>query len=413
MSALATGTSALLVAVAFRYARDSPSTDNNIGLRRSLSLSLRLRLDSAFSDPKGVASKSDTSGDALIASTTGSSGTLANAQFIFGHSTGHSGSTTVHDALKQGGCPWDGHMLNMFERTPERKKEWDFDGDCERTRSAILPFFETKIDAKFGDAAAIEGGSGATYIDLGHFHNRGRVLECLAEILGERATFVRIRRNRYSVANSFLSHRVGFQTTCMVDTRGMKSPTVSLCPRSGERAGPVNLPTSDQVWDEFTPFQRFLWYSDEVEHRWHTLKGMFEDRSGNSGSPHFHEMTWHDGDELTDGIQNLRNELGCTEAKIRNRKKHADHSEEAPSLDCAGMLRQDLEYRRIMGYDAKTSGMLFWQPPFGNLEECKEEPGELRIQLKEYLDAYGFGDGPWQQWVESFGLEASWDRRKQ
>ena len=59
----------------------------------------------------------------------------------------------------------------------------------------------------------------------------------------------------------------------------MKHPSVSLCPRSDEGDGPVNLPVPDDAtWDRLTSFQRFLWYADKMEHRWHALRAVTRGR---------------------------------------------------------------------------------------------------------------------------------------
>ena len=52
------------------------------------------------------------------------------------------------------------------------------------------------------------------YINLGDFHNRGRMLACLAEHLREKVTFVRVRRNRYDSVRSFVQQ---FKTPCIMD----------------------------------------------------------------------------------------------------------------------------------------------------------------------------------------------------
>lgn len=147
---------------------------------------------------------------------------------------------------------------------------------------------------------------GKTLLDLGHFHNRGvAVLQCLADVLGPQGVFIRIRRNRHDVAMSFSSH---YYTPCM--TSDNIHPQVSVCPHSQEKAtaGPVYLDVADDIWNAFTPFQRFLWYADEVEERWHQLTSSKKNRSN---SPEFYEITWSDSHELKQGLDALRKSRGC------------------------------------------------------------------------------------------------------
>ena len=218
-------------------------------------------------------------------------------RFIFGHSTGHAGSTALHNALARSDCPW-GKPVAKFELVYKNKTEilmketqWPFDSDCELTRTRLLPFLNKQFTSDYDEHQ--------TFIDLGHVHNRGRVLECLADLLRDDVTFVKIRRNRYDIAHSFASQ---FNHSCIHPDSEKPHPFVALCPRSSEvesGAGPVNLPVVDEVWDSFTPLQRFLWYADEVEHRWHTLQQRpYSDES----RPSFFEVTWSDPDELAIGI---------------------------------------------------------------------------------------------------------------
>ena len=120
--------------------------------------------------------------------------------FIMGVSTGHSGSTFAHDFLSRGQQPKEG-WRRTFELEAPGEKEWDWnkendDGDddawCQRVR---------------------DRPTNGTYGDLGHFHNRGRTLECLAAAWNERLALVRIYRNRYQIAQSFVNTRAHFTTS--------------------------------------------------------------------------------------------------------------------------------------------------------------------------------------------------------
>jgi hypothetical protein len=125
------------------------------------------------------------------------------------------------------------------------------------------------------------------------------------------------------------------------------SPTVGICPRSRENAGPVDLPVSDAIWDAFTPFQRFLWYADEMEHRWYSLQNMFNNDSnsdhvivGLRGVPSFYEATWNDADELKKSVSDIRNKLSCTtEMELKNKHPHVEHRDRA--LNCSDQILQE------------------------------------------------------------------------
>ena len=307
-------------------------------------------------------------------------------KFIFGHSTGHAGSTTVHRALGRSDCPWN--AVARFEQiiwTNETglgpQREWPLDEDCIITRELLLPFLEEKRTMPNEDGSVKDDpNQQRTFIDIGHFHNRGRTIECLADLLqDEGVAFVKVRRNRYDIANSFAS---AFKHSCMHADKG--APVVSLCPHSSEvesGAGSVNLPVTDDIWDNnMTTLQRFLWYADEMEHRWHTL----QKREYKEGSrPDFYEITWSTPDELKSGFDTLLQDLGCAPTNhIPNAKKHVKHRE--GQRNCASFIQQDLEYRRLMQYNKSTLDILFQNPQPVDSAECRETREELVQAIRRY-----------------------------
>lgn len=296
-------------------------------------------------------------------------------RFIFGHSPGHAGSTALHQALVKSDCPW-GEPVGRFELdyANENGQEtlWAWGHDCEFTRSFLLPYLKEQLSSDDQDQ---------TFVDLGHIHNRGRVLECLADLLQDDVAFIKIRRNRHDIANSF-AHK--FQSPCMADAQKPHRPRVALCPRSTEvasGAGPVNLPVAnDAVWDTMTPFQRFLWNADEIEHRWHTLQ-----QREYKASPSFYEITWSDSEELTSGFESLLKELGCSpQGQLYKAKQHVKHKE--GKRNCTSFIHQDLEYRRLMDYNDSTLQILFKHPQHVDSKECMETRKELQEVIKLYSD---------------------------
>ena len=191
-------------------------------------------------------------------------------------------------------------------------------------------------------------GKGATWVDLGHYHNRGRVLECLAKLLGSEAVFVRVRRNRYDIAKSFEALA---PTPCM-RAEGNRHPGSSECPHSREEIPLVDLPLSsqpaqddsaDKIWErDFSTFQKYLWEADEVEHRWHGLKTNFV-------GPTYLEITWSNSAELQEGVNAVRQHLGCQPIQaIQNTRKHIKHV--GQTRNCAREIREDLAYRAMMQF---------------------------------------------------------------
>ena len=144
----------------------------------------------------------------------------SSPDFILGFSTGHAGSTTYDQVLRGSSskCPWR-KATGKFEDSNSQEKSQVHKPTvelCDYTNRVLIPTLEGKR------------GNG-TYIDLGHYHNRvPGGLECLAQALGERLAFVRIRRNRYFIANSFVARG---PTPCKDQSR-FRAPVVSYCPHS-------------------------------------------------------------------------------------------------------------------------------------------------------------------------------------
>jgi hypothetical protein len=231
----------------------------------------------------------------------------------------------------------------------------------------------------------------------GHFHNRGRTLECLANILKEQSTFIHIRRNRYSIARSFTDSMARLAasypemkiTPCIaknvIHGQEFGHPHVSTCPRSTEHAGPVDLPMDDETWDALTTWQQFLWYADEMEHRWYTLQKVFR---GDDESPRFIEVTWNNQQELREGVNFVRQNLGCTLLQsLKNEHPHVQHTEK---LNCSQYLWEDLEYRKAMRFNSDQRNVLFGRTPqlLGGAE-CNENKEELQEMLRKYSKIHG------------------------
>jgi len=306
-------------------------------------------------------------------------------QFILGYSTGHSGSTTVQASLLNAkGC--NRSLTGKFEKVLpiERNGILSEIGaevrkfDCGFTIDTVLPFLRENA-RNFALRDGMSDVQQATYVDMGHFHNRGRILECLADQLKEQVMFVRIRRNRYAIAKSFANISI---TPCVTSLHNDQltplshkkrvHPSIAVCPRSDEGTGPVNLPVSDEVWDDMTPFQRFLWYADEMEHRWHSLKSKY-----NNGQT-YREITWTKPNELEGGISRIvTSDLGCTGVEVHNKKQHLHHVDK--SVNCSDLIHQDIEYRGMMGYNADTMEILVSSkfPQRVDMEDCMETRDEL------------------------------------
>lgn len=87
------------------------------------------------------------------------------AKYIFGVSTGHAGSTTAHEVLGRtcGNASIAKHFEMKLRFENDEKFGSSFEDPCVLVRTKLLP------------AIFQERGAAASFVDLGHFHNRGPV----------------------------------------------------------------------------------------------------------------------------------------------------------------------------------------------------------------------------------------------
>jgi hypothetical protein len=69
--------------------------------------------------------------------------------FIFGHSTGHSGSGTFHESLAQSGCPWN-ITVDKFEYRVEGETNWTYNENepCGSTERELVPHLVEVVKSK-------------------------------------------------------------------------------------------------------------------------------------------------------------------------------------------------------------------------------------------------------------------------
>ena len=304
--------------------------------------------------------------DFKIATT--ASNQLPPFRFILGVTTGHSGSTYAQKVLKNGvGCPF--RVAGSFEQQAQDEQAWNIPKDGKSTwctqhvQPKLLPFLESKRRGT------------RVYIDVGHFHNRGRTIECLAEALQQDVAFVRVRRNRYKIATSFIrteTKRGPLVTPCMRAHKVYPHPIHSTCPF--DNAGDTNLMTDRETWKSLTPFQKFLWYADEMEHRWHTLQRDYPQAT-------FFEITWEEPEELHDAAVRVRQQLGCDAGrKVALNKTHV--SRHAKTVNCSHYVHEDLEYRKLMKFSPETMSILYGDhPQHLDFEECFDTRSQLESAI--------------------------------
>eukprot|EP00977_Amphora_coffeiformis_P008763 scaffold1984_cov162-Amphora_coffeaeformis.AAC.12 len=189
---------------------------------------------------------------------------------------------------------------------------------------------------------------------------------------------VRIYRNRYQIARSFIKD---FSTSCMRTGDKKNHPVVAVCP--WDQAGIPNLiVASPEIWSDFTPFQRFLWYADEMEHRWYTLQRDFPKVT-------FWDASWETPEELEEKLQQIRIKLGLPRKESRGapQKNHVKHIE--ASLNCSDFVTQDLDYRQKMQFNQSTWQILYERrPQHVDYDECKDSRSDVLAVLGDHYTTH-------------------------
>ncbi|EGD77298.1 hypothetical protein PTSG_08392 [Salpingoeca rosetta] len=180
-----------------------------------------------------------------------------NGTFVFVVSNGHTGTTFLGQLSTWrtvfGRVPRGYVIVHEQEADKALVQQLPFHDDwCQRALEYVadhkVPFMQRALD-----------NLGAhTYFAAGHQIILG-MLPALADILGDRVRFVRLRRNRFDTAYSYMPKRGGpCQQQCHY----------CLCPL--DRAARCPAPSGD-VWNSLNSFQQYLWSVDEVECQWQAL----------------------------------------------------------------------------------------------------------------------------------------------
>ena len=81
-------------------------------------------------------------------------------RFIFGHSTGHSGTGTFHQSILLPGCPWNS-TVDEFEYLADGERKWPYDADCSLVERELIPHL-------WNATSSVDGPT--VYVDIGEIH---------------------------------------------------------------------------------------------------------------------------------------------------------------------------------------------------------------------------------------------------
>lgn len=197
-----------------------------------------------------------------------------NHTMVFTISNGHTGTTFLGMSSmwrRHFGkyLPHGFHVTHESELDKETLKRIPWEKDyCRRSRDYVEHFKVPQIESILEDLDA------HTFFASGHQVILG-LIPALADILGDRARFLRLRRNRFDTAYSFYKSKNGDSGPCSGRC------IFCLCPLDPLARCPVDA----QVWEDLNPYQRHLWSVDEIECQWQSF---LRSRPG----VHYMELNW-------------------------------------------------------------------------------------------------------------------------
>ena len=182
-----------------------------------------------------------------------------NYTFVFVVSNGHTGTTFIGQTgvwrtyLGKGKFIPPGYAI-AHENEPDKGELVQipfFKDYCARAVKYVVGKKIPKI------SSVLRNRKQHTYIASGHQIVLG-IIPALADVLGARGRFVRMRRNRLDVAYSYAQKLDG---PCALGCK------YCICPMDPL----ARCPVSAAVWEQLSVYQQFLWFVDELECQWHAV----------------------------------------------------------------------------------------------------------------------------------------------
>jgi hypothetical protein len=188
-----------------------------------------------------------------------------NRTFVFVVSNGHTGTTFFGKSSSWRDAFGDEQMLRGLFITHELEADkefakripWGVDY-CSKARDYVInqkiPHIEKILKStEERDHTDVPG----TFFGSGHQVGLGMV-PALIDVLGDRAKFVRLRRNKLDVAYSYAQKDGGPCTHRCI---------FCLCPLDAA----ARMPIPGEVWEQLSVFQQYLWFVDELEGQWQAV----------------------------------------------------------------------------------------------------------------------------------------------
>lgn len=260
-------------------------------------------------------------------------------RYMFGISTGHSGTTSLSNAQSYSGS---------FIRNITFRFEMDCFSICSFINgwpqwAATQPSLEeqerkVRKDYKIPIDDLLDHGQSSTYVDLGH-HNLHGILRTTPKVFGDDVFLIRIRRDRVHTAYSYSIYnrdlcKNWFRVCPLTDWH-------LLSPRSGK--------WTEDTWRSMTHEQQHLWFVDEVEAEFQQLL---------RENPHVSYLGCNWSDNLGPCFEVVSSILGLQVANGGAHLMH--HTSEKPLSreDRTRIVQADEDYRRFMEYTDEVRNLI-------------------------------------------------------
>ena len=284
---------------------------------------------------------------------------------VFGFSTGHVGTGTISSKASYKSV---NHVEFLFEGRSERTSEWtgltfkQYHSRGGMTESDEVEFVRDTLAPMFNKLSASHKTT--VMFDIGHadlFYYRGIARYFLTQKHAvpfcNALRFVRVRRERYETAQSLVYGMGGNMKLNLCD-----SVTYGYCPHMNTHAVMLH-PPSAAVWKRFSVFQQMLWFTDETEARWLTLRQQY-----NTSNIQFSEVYWSSAnDSLHQCVDEIKEFIGAGGGStgplkvthVHAKQYHQNKKQHDEWISARKVhMEEDEGYRKAMCVDRRTCNML-------------------------------------------------------
>lgn len=189
-----------------------------------------------------------------------------NRSFVFVVSNGHTGTTFFGQGNSWrsmlGEAQVDPNVLFKHEAEPNKDRVRRLPMNpsfCEDALAYVANQKVPQMELALEGYANSTGTEGSTWFGAGHQIVLG-MIPALIEVLGDRARFIRVRRNMQDTAYSYAAKRGGPCTSrCKY----------CLCPL--DEASRLPPAEGRKAWEQLSIYQQYLWFVDEVEAQWQAI----------------------------------------------------------------------------------------------------------------------------------------------